>query len=1237
MFYDFNSHPAPGFHADGTLVVQTPKTQGVSKPRKLVKADCGDGGFGGSGLGGGGMGQGGGGGGGFGGFGFGSPDGGAGFGGMASSPNVEKFNPVRDRLDEGSVIEDWIPRDASGLNEMFKLMYHRDHIAGTIVDLLAETIWSDFDLLGIDDPEMRDVYLNSMHSVDPETSMPDLLREFLVMGRTASSMIFNPSNGLIVDLASHDPGLIRVTPIPIKGFDPKIDLIPSPALRQFVESNDPRDVDARKILPEAFIQAIKQASGGGGSGGGPISLSGGSPYGGHNQGPSIGGIQLDPVNTLFLARRRFSFDYVGTSLFTRIINFWALEKALINSSVISARRRARAILHVKMGIDGTWEPSPEEMSNMVGLWTMADEDPHGAVVVTRTGVDTNEIRQGNDFYKWADEWTMLNEGKLRALGANEALLCLTGDTLIPTREHGIIRIDSFGEEGSVQQFTTTGRLGTDNTKRWLYSGRGEALEVGTFHGNTIRCTPGHQILALNNNDLVWKRAEDLAIGDRLCLSKEKCVRSTPLELDLITPAKKKYANSFNERVVKPVQMTPDLAYIIGIIVSEGHIDKYRLRVSNTNIDILNGVKAKLHKVFGDSVKIAIYEVRTQAPGRERADKHGTIWRNVKQAFSLEVWSMSITSYLNQLGLTQAPGRQSRNKEVPWSILEADEQSQLAYLAAYVDGDGSVKRDGKEITIYSFSKKILMQTQILLNTHGAHSVVRDRTVRVTCGGATDLNNQLARYSLSGKFAELTAPEIPNREYGIPTNGINRVLEERFVRQVVNVGSVFRNDQGEEVTIHKFGRVALERWKCLLYCSYTAGEYDEFLSAFKQISKTEHAKVVELFDRKFKYTEVVSVEKLPEEVDLYDIQMEKDPSFTANGVVVHNSGDATYSNQETARSFFMERASALRDNITTRVFYNRMFPLLARIHGFRRISQANVAHGVRTKSSITQREAFSIPYNELIIPKIQWHKQLVNKFDEKMMDVLERLKDQGLPVLLRDWANAGNMDLDTQMSGLDEDERLRQTVARWKKSSEDQAGAAEDEAKLEFVNHMRRLAHSQLNQIVGSADGMKDLGPLGTYLFWGQEGRLGPLHAKDLAAFLKTIQPDNSSAIIGNAAVLSNHLLQHFRHELKAEIAHYLMYRTKLTPFSPALSGDAIGVIAEHVKASLDTYAGRVQVYQLAKLAEAELKVVAGCSATVKRQAQHRTNRTAKNTEAAVKKNIGFMDTIPSSNVNLYSGV
>jgi hypothetical protein len=766
-FYQFNSHPAPGYHADGSFVVQDTRAP-ISLRTKTATANlCGGGGGAGSGGGGAGgsysSGTGTGGGGGT----YGNPgSSGIGFSGGSSSANVDTYNPIRDRLEEGSIVEDWIPRDASGLDEMFKLMYNRDHLAGVVVDLLGEMIWSDFDLVGIQDPVILNIFRDSMEAIDIMMSGPELTREYLVLGRSVSSMIFNKSRGIFDDIISHDPSFVRLTPIPIKGFDPKIDLIPSPAMRNFIDSTDPRDIDARKILPASYIDAVRAASGGVRNSGGFAAKSGGN----------VGGIPLDPINTLFLPRRSFGHDTIGTSLYTRLITFWALEKSLINASVASARRRIRSILHVKCGIDNVWEPSAQEMDNIAGMFIQADEDPVGAVVVTRTGVDTNEVRSGQDFYKWADEWGMLNEGKLRALGVNDALM--------------------------------------------------------------------------------------------------------------------------------------------------------------------------------------------------------------------------------------------------------------------------------------------------------------------------------------------------------------------------------------------------------------------------------------------------------------------------------SGDATYSNQESARMFFMERVVRLRDSLTTRIFYNKLFPLIARIHGFKKRSQAELNNRIRINSSnLTQRQSLEIPTNQLIIPQIAWHKQLVNDTNTAKMDVFEKLEEKGVPIHLRDWASAGGVNLDSQMSGLETDADVRKEVAKWKSTYEEGTGdEGEESAKLEFIQSLKNLSHSSLKTALGSA--VQSLGPLASFIFWDRKATFGPLAASELATFLASVKPDdNSYKVLFDDISLKARLHNTFQHHIKAEIAHYLIYRSGLTPLKPVLSHESIGVISECIKSSLDQYSTNGGVYKLAKVAEKELGLVGSLSEKRLQPIRKNISEQTKSIQAEFEQKTkgSYTDKISSSSINLYAGM
>lgn len=318
------------------------------------------------------------------------------FGSGNSGYNVDRYNPVFDQLEEGSILEDWIPRDAAGLDLLFERIYLRDPTIGPGIDIIRNLPWSDFTLDGIEDKEVLKIYQDCMDSLNVQLLMPDITRDFLVLGKQISSLIFDEKRGIFSGIVPHDPDFIRITPLPVSGFDPICDFKLSPGFKKFLTSDDPRMMDARKALPTSFLDAAKNQS---------------------------GFLPLDPVSTIYLARKASTKDNIGTSLLTRTLYFWAIEKALLNAQLSSTRRRSRSFMHIKAGIDNIWEPTPEEMDALAGLVIQVNEDPVGGVIATRTGVDISEpVGGGADFYKWSDELELFAKYKMQCIGISDALL-----------------------------------------------------------------------------------------------------------------------------------------------------------------------------------------------------------------------------------------------------------------------------------------------------------------------------------------------------------------------------------------------------------------------------------------------------------------------------------------------------------------------------------------------------------------------------------------------------------------------------------------------------------------------------------------------------------------------------------------------------------------------------------------------------------------------------------------------
>lgn len=134
----------------------------------------------------------------------------------------------------------------------------------------------------------------------------------------------------------------------------------------------------------------------------------------------------------------------------------------------------------------------------------------------------------------------------------------------------------------------------------------------------------------------------------------------------------------------------------------------------------------------------------------------------------------------------------------------------------------------------------------------------------------------------------------------------------------------------------------------------------------------------------------------------------------------SGEATYNTAEISLSVFIEGIRSYRDYFTHRIFYNRVFPIIAAVNGF------------KTKSKQQAGDLnFAINDNsQYIIPTVTWHKSLQPHNDRDTMDMLATLDEKGVPVLLKMYAAAGGVTMENLMKELDDDLKMRTDIAKYK---------------------------------------------------------------------------------------------------------------------------------------------------------------------------------------------------------------
>lgn len=165
----------------------------------------------------------------------------------------------------------------------------------------------------------------------------------------------------------------------------------------------------------------------------------------------------------------------------------------------------------------------------------------------------------------------------------------------------------------------------------------------------------------------------------------------------------------------------------------------------------------------------------------------------------------------------------------------------------------------------------------------------------------------------------------------------------------------------------------------------------------------------------------------------------------------SGDAAYSNVETALSVFMENADAFRSFLTYETFTNKVFPIVA-------VSNDFFKEGKKVDTSHRTKMTYQVSNpSDLEIPTVRWHKRLEAKTEDNMMDMLQTLTDKtGLPVPIRMWAAAAKVDMEAMFHDLEQDTAIRARIEKITgKPLPKPTGGDEDMGGGEFAAALGRL--------------------------------------------------------------------------------------------------------------------------------------------------------------------------------------
>lgn len=365
----------------------------------------------------------------------------------------------------------YFPRNRVVANAIWREIYKRDAAVAIATDMYGELPWSQFDLVGIDDNEIKKLYEDMFNELNIVPKLPDFTRDYLVTGELILHTLFNSSKGYWERVIPHDPDYIRVEGVGLALEQPLLWLRPTPEIKRLINSPDPRVRKLQKTLPRDIINAFRMNR----------------------------DVPLESLNTTFMARLNSSTDIRGTSLYTRLYRTVMYEDFVVNASLAIAQRHAAPLRMFKMGDPATgWLPNDDDLAAFSEMLSMAESDPLSAIV-THHNVTCELVGVSDRVLLISREWDYIERSKLLALGVAKSFLL--GETSFACFEQGTPVVMSNGTPTYIELVEEGDKVLDKNgkpkkvVKNWCEGIPETLLEVEVWGGRKFRVTPNHRFPA----------------------------------------------------------------------------------------------------------------------------------------------------------------------------------------------------------------------------------------------------------------------------------------------------------------------------------------------------------------------------------------------------------------------------------------------------------------------------------------------------------------------------------------------------------------------------------------------------------------------------------------------------------------------------------------------------------------------------------------------------------------------
>lgn len=383
------------------------------------------------------------------------------------------------------------------------------------------------------------------------------------------------------------------------------------------------------------------------------------------------------------------------------------------------------------------------------------------------------------------------------------------------------------------RYSLVNRFGEiESTKAFTWNGRRKVLEIKTDSGNVIRTTVNHPHLTISKQgNFIWKQALDYEIGDYLCLSR---------------------FNKFGTRDIS----TEVEAYLLGVLIADGHLGEGKIHVTNDDACIKNLIEEKLSDSFG----FKPYK-KYDNNGKGSFDYHFYDKKNVNLFYS-------------KYGLKPCL---SKDKYISQFIRELSKPYLIKFIQGFAECEGYFTNRSLEITSASYN--LLYQLKLILSQFGVIAALNKKTVK------SYQQNSYYRLNISGSNFDRYISEIG-------------IFSKFKLEQAGNLFSNSKNNVGEydiipfiDGLVRDAYAVLPERSRktCQEFITCHGHNYNRLNKLIDLLPDNEPVKstLQNIVNLNYFFDKVISVELLDEALPTFDFSMDNSNSFIANNIITHNT--------------------------------------------------------------------------------------------------------------------------------------------------------------------------------------------------------------------------------------------------------------------------------------------------------------------------------------------------------------